>query len=91
MFKANPFCSVNYVSPAVLKPEKDPRFTVWNHFHDHEYCQCSSGDYMAAAGYIRYYFRCPGKASDPNVCRQLVYGADNILRAGFGNARIIEL
>ena len=89
MFPANAWCQENYVSPLDLDFAGDSRFTVWNHFHDHDYCRCSTGDYQVKAGYVRYYFRCPGKTPGPEVCRQLVYGADNILRAGFGNAAII--
>lgn len=91
MFLANDYCRENYISPAVLDFSGDSRFTVWNHFHDHEYCQCSSGDYKAEAGYIRYYYRCPGNVKGPEYCRQLVYGTDNHLRAGFDNAEVIEL
>lgn len=91
MFKANDYCRRNYISPATLDLSGDPKFTVWNHFHDHEYCQCLTGDYKAQSKYIRFYYRCPGKVPGPEVCRQLVYGADNLLRAGFGNATIIEL
>ena len=91
MFKANNYCRINYISPANLDLSGDPRFTVWNHFHDYDYCQCLSGDYRAQSGYIRFYYRCPGKTAGPDVCRQLVYGSDNVLRAGFGNAEVIEL
>ena len=91
MFPANTWCRENYVSPLAMDFAGDSRFTIWNHFHDHDYCQCSTGDYKAKAGYVRYYFRCPGNNPGPEVCRQLVYGADNVLRTGFGNAEIIEL
>ena len=91
MFKANDYCRRNYISPAMLDFSGDPRFTVWNHFRDYDYCQCSTGDYKASAGYVRYYYRCPGNVPAPDCCRQLVYGADNLLRAGFGNAEVIEL
>ncbi len=91
MFLANDFCRENYISPETLHLEGDPRFTVWNHFHDHDYCQCSTGDYLSKSGYVRYYFRSQGKNPPPDCCRQLVYGADNKLRAGFGNAEILEL
>ena len=91
MFLANDFCRENYVSPAELDFSGDSRFKVWNHFYDHEYCQCSSGDYKAQTGYVRYYFRCPGSVQGPDFCRQLVYGTDNRMRAGFGNAEIIDL
>ena len=91
MFLANDYCRENYISPAMLDFSGDQRFTVWNHFHDHEYCQCSTGDYKAKAGYIRYYYRCPANIPGPDCCRQLVYGTDNILRSGFGNAESIIL
>ncbi len=83
MFRANEYCIANYVSPLSLRLESDPRFTFWNHFHDHEYCQCATGDYKSSSGYIRYYFRAPGKTPGPACCRQLVYGTDNRLRDGF--------
>ena len=84
MFHANDYCTANYVSPLSLRLETDPRFTVWNQFHDHEYCQCSTGDYKSSFGYIRYYFRAPGSIPGSACCRQLVYGTDNRLRDGFG-------
>ena len=91
LFRANDYCAANYVSPLALGLETDARFTVWNHFHDHEYCQCSTGDYRSSYGYIRYYFRAPGEAPGPTCCRQLVYGTDNRLRDGFGDAARILL
>lgn len=91
MFLANDYCCENYISPAQLDFSGDDRFTVWNHYHDHDFCQCSSGDYKAEAGYVRYYYRCPESAPGPNYCRQLVYGTDNRLRTGFGNAMIVDL
>ena len=91
MFPANDYCRKNYISPAVLDFAGDSRFTVWNHFHDHDFCQCSTGDYLSRSGYIRYYYRCPGKTPVPGICRQLVYGSDNQLRAGFADAECIEL
>ncbi len=91
MFIANDYCRENYISPKVLKFEEEPRITVWNRFHDHEYCECSSGDYKARARYIRYYYRCPGENPGSACCRQLVYGTDNKLRAGFGNAKCIVI
>ena len=91
MFLANDYCRENYISPEILDFSGDCRFSIWNHFHDHDYCQCSSGDYKAEAGYVRYYYRCPGNVAKPDYCRQLVYGTDNQLRAGFGDAPTIEL
>ena len=41
--------------------------------------------------YVRYYYRCPGNVPAPDCCRQLVYGADNVLRAGFGNSEVVDL
>lgn len=84
MFRANAFCGQNYVSPAAIPFESDARFHIWNRFCDHGYCSCSSGDYHAKAGWIRFYYRCPGDEPAPDYCRQLVYGADNRLRTGFG-------
>ena len=86
MFRANEYCRENYVSPAILEL-KDPRFHAWNHFHDYDYCSCSSGSFDAVAGPVRFYYRCPGK-SRPSYTRQLVYTADNRLLAGFGGEEI---
>ena len=92
MFLANEYCRENYISPLSLEFHRDQRFTIWNHFSDHDFCQCSSGDYHAKAGYIRFYYRCPGNSTAPDYCRQFVYGADNVLRSGFGSdAGIIKV
>lgn len=86
-FLANQFCKDNYISPASIDLSHDNRFRVWNRFHDYDYCSCSSGDYMAAQGIVRFYYRCPGK-SRASYCRQLVYSADNKLLDGFGGREI---
>lgn len=91
MFEANSFCKEQYISPATLGFEKDSRYSIWNRFHDHQFCQCLTGDYRARNCYIRFYYRCPGTVIMPLYCRQLVYGADNVLRQGFGDAEPIEL
>ena len=87
MFRANAYCREKYVSPALLEL-KDPRFHIWNHFRDHDYCACSSGSYDAAAGPVRFYYRCPGSGKAPYT-RQLVYTADDRLLAGFGGDEIL--
>ena len=88
MFMANDYCREKYVSPALLKLE-DPGFHIWNHYHDYDYCSCSSGSYDAAAGPVRFYYRCPGRRTAPYT-RQLVYTADNRLLAGFGGEEIFR-
>lgn len=87
-FMANQFCKDNYVSPASIDLSQDKRFRVWNKFNDYDYCSCSSGDYCADKGHVRFYYRCPGK-SKANYCRQLVYTADNRLLDGFGGNEIL--
>ncbi len=91
MFPANSYCKENHISPASFDFSEDARFSVWNHFHDHDYCHCSTGDYKALHRYIRYYYRSPGNVQGPDCCRQLVYGSDDILRAGFGQAERIDV
>ncbi len=91
MIRANPYCARNHVSPATLGFESGEKVSIWNHFHDHDFCQCSTGDYRARDGYIRFYYRYPGTSTPPSYCRQLVYGADNVLRQGFGNSPEIKL
>lgn len=86
-FLANQFCKDNYISPASIDLSHDNRFRVWNRFHDYDYCSCSSGDYIAKQGIVRFYYRCPGK-SRASYCRQLVYSADNKLLDGFGGREI---
>ncbi len=87
MAKVNSFCIENYVDPAGLDFSKDPRFTIWNRFHDHEYCKCSSGSYKAESRSVRFYYRCIGNQIVP-YARQLVYTADNRLLAGFNGKEI---
>lgn len=89
LIKANSFCLKQYIDPKELQPEKDARFRVWNHYHDHSYCNCSSGDYEADAGWVRFYYRSPGNKATP-YARQLVYTADNKLLAGFGGDVIFD-
>ena len=86
MFRANDYCREKYISPSLLEL-KNPGFHIWNHFHDHDFCSCSSGSYDAAAGPVRFYYRCPGRSRAPYT-RQLVYTADNRLLAGFGGEEI---
>ena len=87
LIPANDYCREQFVHPASLHPEKDERFRIWNRFHDHDFCSCSSGDYKAASGWVRFYYRAPGRAAVP-YARQLVYTADNRLLAGFGGPSI---
>ena len=90
MIKANSYCARSYVSPMTLNLVGDERVSIWNHYRDHDFCQCSSGDYRTRGRYIRFYYRCPGTTAPLSYCRQLVYDADNVLRQGFGNAPIVE-
>lgn len=87
LFMANQFCKDNYVSPASIDLSHDKRFRTWNKFNDYDFCSCSSGDYSAKNGNVRFYYRCPGK-SGANYCRQLVYTAGNRLLDGFGGCEI---
>lgn len=91
MFPANDFCRRNAVSPHVLDLAHAPGVTVWNHFRDHGFCECSAGDYLAEAGYVRYYYRCPGPDPAPAYCRQLVIDPAGRLKTGFGAAPEIAL
>ena len=89
MIEANGFCRENGVSPSSLGLDSDERFSIWNSYHDHDFCQCSTGDYRVRNGYVRLYYRCPSNVSQASYCRQLVYGADNVLRQGFGDAPVV--
>lgn len=91
MFPANDYCRNHYVSPGSFDFQADRRFAIWNQFHDHGYCRCTTGDYRARRRYIRFYCRCPGEMPAPTYCRQLVYGADDKLRQGFGHAAVIDV
>lgn len=88
MMNCSDYWNSQYISPVSLHLEKDPRFRIWNHYHDKEYCSCSTGDYESRHGYTKFYYRWPGKPC-PNYCRQLVYTADNKLLAGFGGEKIV--
>ena len=89
LINANGYCREQYIDPRELHLENDTRFQIWNQFHDHSYCSCSSGDYEAEAGLVRFYYRLPGNEAAP-YARQLVYTADNKLLAGFGGEVIIR-
>ena len=86
---ANHYCREQYVDPGSIDFSQDSRFRVWNCFHDHEYCSCSSGDYRARKGYVRYYYRMPGSLAAP-YARQLVYDAENRLRLGFSGEMVMS-
>ena len=88
MMPVNEYCVRERVDPAEIDLSLDPRFHVWNRFHDYDYCSCSSGDYQARAGNVRFYYRSPGTGTAP-YARQLVYTCDNRLLKGFGGEEII--
>ncbi len=88
LIEANGYCREQYVSPGEIDFSRDPRFRIWNRFHDHDYCSCSSGDYLAGSKWIRFYYRSPGKQKPP-YSRQLVYTADNRLLDGFEGMKIV--
>ena len=87
MIPVNDYCREHYVDPESFRLEQDSRFRIWNHFHDHDYCSCSTGDYLGKQRKVRFYYRMPGKNRAPYV-RQLVYEANNLLFAGFGGIKI---
>ena len=87
LIPASGYCMDQYVDPETLHLENDSRFRIWNHFHDYEYCSCSAGDYHAGKGWVRYYYRAPGKEKAP-YSRQLVYTEDNRLLDGFGGNEV---
>ena len=83
----NEFCEDNYIDPRQLDMKHDARFHIWNEYHDHEYCSCSSGSYDAGNGSIRFYYRRMGEKKAP-YARQLVYTADGRFLAGFSGKEI---
>lgn len=87
MFHANEYCKVNYVDPRKLNFENQSSFNVWNHFHDYDFCSCSTGSYRAENGTVGYYYRCPGNKK-AEYARQLVYTSDNRLLTGFSGEEI---
>lgn len=87
MIPANEYCRKEYINPETLDFKADSRFHIWNHFHDHEYCSCSSGDYKAQNRSVRFYYRMPGCKKAP-FARQLVYTSDNHLLNGFGQKQL---
>lgn len=89
MIEANNYCREQYVNPREIDFAKDPRFRIWNKFHDHDYCSCSSGDFLAKDRWIRFYYRSPGMKK-PQYVRQLVYTANNKLLDGFAG-QVIKL
>ena len=87
MVPVNAYSKKQQVDPEQFNIDKDWRFKTWNHFCDHEYCSCSSGDYQSKHGRVRFYYRVPGKKA-PDYVRQLVYTADNKLLDGFGGREV---
>lgn len=83
----NKFCEDNYIDPWKLDFKSDARFHIWNQYHDHEYCSCSSGSYDTGNRSIRFYYRRIGENIAP-YARQLVYMADGRLMAGFSGEEI---
>ena len=83
----NDFCVKNYIDPWQLDLTSDARFHIWNKYHDHEYCSCSSGSFDTGDQSIRFYYRRMGDKKAP-YARQLVYTADNRLLAGFSGREI---
>ena len=83
MMPANEYCIQERVETCTLDFSRDPRFHIWNRFHDYDYCSCCSGDYHARAGYVRFYCRSAGTRTAP-YARQIIYTNDNRLRKGFG-------
>ena len=88
MIEANRYCTEQYINPGEIDFTEDHRFRIWNKFRDHDYCSCSSGDFLAGERWIRFYYRSPGSQKPPYV-RQLVYTADNRLLGGFGGGEIL--
>ncbi len=68
---------------------RDRQFHIWHREQDYEYCHCATGSYRNAEGSTLFYVRAPGNEKPPDYARQLVYGPDNCLRAGFGKARVL--
>ena len=67
----------------------DPAFLFTRSFRDYEWCRCQDGVYCSEAGLIEFY----GRRTDArgcDYCRGLVYGPDNLLRAGFNGPVIAE-
>lgn len=85
--KHNSFCETHYVDPGKLILSRNPRFHIWNTYHDHGFCRCSSGSFDASNGSVRFYYRSIGSQNAP-YARQLVYTADNRLLAGFSGKEI---
>lgn len=67
----------------------DPSLLFTRGFFDFEYCRCQDGVYASENGDIIEFYGRSTNANHCKYCRGFVYGADDHLRAGFGDIIII--
>ena len=80
----NDYVRVNAVSCFSLLKRGDPRFLFTKGYRDYHYCQCQDGVYVTASGKLVEFYGRETLYGSGDYIRGLVYGADNVLRDGFG-------
>ncbi len=86
----NDYARKNRVSYLSLLSREDERFFFLNGYRDYEYCSCQDAVYLTKKGGLVELYGRESCYGGPDFARGLVYGADNILRDGFGEkARVI--
>jgi len=86
----NPYVEQNRVSYEDIFPREDPRVFYTKEYCDYTYCRCRDGVYATDSGKLVEFYGRETMAGGPEYARVLVYGADDVLRTGYGEkARVI--
>ena len=80
----NAYVKERLVSYDALSTKGDPRFLHTTGYHDYEYCHCQDGVYVTSTGKLVEWYGRETRYGCAEYARGLVYGADNVLRDGFG-------
>ena len=80
----NEYVRKNMVSYAALNTREDERFFHTTGYRDFEYCHCQDGVYCTQEGGLVEWYGRETVYGCAEYARGLVYGADNVLRDGFG-------
>lgn len=80
--------AVNYWD--VLRGD-DPALLFTRGFFDRDICRCQDGVALTSGGrLVEFYGRCTHAAREQDCVRGLVYGADDVLRAGYGGEILLR-
>ena len=86
----NDYTKNNAVSYTTLFDRDNERFLYTMDFRDFDFCHCQDGVYVTETGRLVEFYGRETCFGNRGYVRTLVYGADNVLCAGYGNdAQII--